>query len=275
MNDSNPILASFQSRISYITIWFSVSILQAILNFLFASPVGLGMACLDALLFNFIFAIIILVLWYPIRYNTFKNNRSFFNFLSSTLLPYVILACILIASWITVGNRVMSWIFPHSDYQTFLRLSTGWRVLQGSLFFVVTILFFTLNVLITSLTNTISSLKQTIEKQKGEVTRITVKDRQQIHIIDIQEIDHIEAFGDYVQLHTTKGIFLKELTMKLLEEQLPSTFFIRIHRSYIVNIHRISKIELYEKERYHVLLNNGKTLKASESGYKLLRASLR
>ena len=274
MNDLHPIFRDFRVRISYLALWFSVSIIQAILNSLFGYRIGLGMACVDALIFNALFAIGILPLWYPIRFHASKSSRSF-TILSSTLLPYMLLAGILITGWLSAGNHLMQWLIPHPDYRTFLHFSTGWRILQGIFLYVIALLCYTRYAHIMELTENITTLKRTIERQKGEMTRITIRDRQKIHIIDIQEIDYIEAFGDYIQLHTAKGTFLKEHTMKFLEEQLPSAQFVRIHRSYIVNIQQVAKIELYEKEHYHVHLKNGKALKTSDTGYKLLKEALR
>ncbi|MDR0714960.1 MAG: LytTR family DNA-binding domain-containing protein [Bacteroidales bacterium] len=119
----------------------------------------------------------------------------------------------------------------------------------------------------------LQSLRETVSSPAGELTRIAVKDRQQIHVVPIDDIDYIEAEGDYVKLHTGKKIFLKEKTMKYLEENLPSQF-IRIHRSYIVNVNRVSKIELYEKESYRVYLKDGILLKASSGGYKALKEAV-
>ncbi len=111
--------------------------------------------------------------------------------------------------------------------------------------------------------------------QPGTLTRVAVKDRKQIHVVLIDNIDYIEADGDYVKLHTGKNVFLKEKTMKYFEENLPPQQFIRIHRSYIVNVDEVSKIELYEKESYRVYLKNGETLKAAASGYKALKDAVR
>jgi two-component system LytT family response regulator len=119
----------------------------------------------------------------------------------------------------------------------------------------------------------LQSLKETVSVPAGDLTRIAVKDRQQIYVVPIDDIDYIEAEGDYVKLHTGKKVFLKEKTMKYLEENLPSQF-IRIHRSYIVNVNRVSKIELYEKESYRVYLKDGTLLKASSGGYKALKEAV-
>jgi two-component system LytT family response regulator len=109
----------------------------------------------------------------------------------------------------------------------------------------------------------------------GALTRVAVKDRQQIHVIPLHSIRYIEADGDYVQLHTEKGVFLKEKTMKYFEENFPPQQFIRVHRSFIVNVDMVAKIELYEKESYRVHLKNGETLKASSSGYRALKEAVR
>jgi two-component system LytT family response regulator len=118
------------------------------------------------------------------------------------------------------------------------------------------------------------SLHETIA-QHDELVRIAVKDRQQIHIVPVNDINFIEADGDYVKLHTEQGSFLKEKTMKYFEANLSSLQFIRIHRSYIVNVDQVAKIELYEKENYRVHLKNGTVLKAGVNGYKALKNAVR
>ena len=118
------------------------------------------------------------------------------------------------------------------------------------------------------------AFRNTAAPPSGTLTRIAVKVRQQIHVIPVNDIDYIEADGDYVKLHTAKSAFLKEKTMKFFEENLPSQQFIRIHRSYIVNVNEVAKIELYEKDTYRVHLKSGELLKASSSGYKALKSAV-
>ena len=120
----------------------------------------------------------------------------------------------------------------------------------------------------------IQEFKNLFSNTTDRLTRIAVKDRQEIHVIPVQDIDFIEADGDYVKLHTPKKAFLKEKTMKYFEENLPAGQFIRIHRSYIVNVNEVAKIELYEKDSYRVHLKSGETLKASAGGYKALKAAV-
>ncbi len=104
--------------------------------------------------------------------------------------------------------------------------------------------------------------------------RIVVKDRSEITIIDIQQIDFLEAQVDYVEIHTKNGKFLKKQTMAHYEAVLPANQFIRIHRKFIININQLAKIDKYGKETYSVILKNGKQLTASASGYAKLKEVL-
>ena len=125
-----------------------------------------------------------------------------------------------------------------------------------------------------SIQSEFQTIRNTIANQSGTLARIAVKDRQQIHVIPVDDIHYIEADGDYVKLHTAKSVHLKEKTMKFFEENLNSQQFIRIHRSYIVNVNEVVKIELYEKDNYRVLLKNDESLKASNKGYKALKSTV-
>lgn len=110
--------------------------------------------------------------------------------------------------------------------------------------------------------------------QEETIDRITVKDRSRIHLIEAGELLCIQACGDYVTLTTAEGEYLQEQTMIYFETHLPAETFVRIHRSAIVNIRQIARIELFGKETYMVLLKNGIKLRASLSGYRLLKERL-
>lgn len=104
--------------------------------------------------------------------------------------------------------------------------------------------------------------------------RISVKDGARIHLIHPGELFYIQASGDYVTLFTSDGQYVKEQTMKYFDLHLPPDLFVRIHRSCIVNVEQIVRVELFGKENYRVCLKNGTSLRASLSGYKLLKKSL-
>ncbi|MDQ7817155.1 MAG: LytTR family transcriptional regulator DNA-binding domain-containing protein [Melioribacteraceae bacterium] len=120
----------------------------------------------------------------------------------------------------------------------------------------------------------IGDLIKHIEKKEEFLERIVVKNGQKISIIPIGDVKYFEAQDDYVMIYTDKGNFLKQKTMKYFEENLDPAEFIRIHRSYIVRISNIKQIELFEKETYFVILNDGKKLPASKTGYQGLKEIL-
>lgn len=104
--------------------------------------------------------------------------------------------------------------------------------------------------------------------------RISVKDGTRIHLIPIGELWYLQAGGDYVTLTTSSGEYVKEQTLKYFETHLPPTSFVRIHRSCIVNVQQIVRVELFGKENYQVKLKCGVSLRASLAGYKLLKERL-
>ena len=112
------------------------------------------------------------------------------------------------------------------------------------------------------------------EAQEEIIDRITVKDGSRIHIIKVDELLYIQACGDYATLVTPTGEYIKEQTMKYFEGHLPTNNFVRIHRSTIVNVTQISRVELFGKETYQVLLKNGTKLRVSLTGYRLLKERL-
>jgi two-component system, LytTR family, response regulator len=104
--------------------------------------------------------------------------------------------------------------------------------------------------------------------------RIVVKDGARVHIIPAAKLDYAEAQDDYVSLVSQGKAYLKQQTIGSLEESLDPRQFIRIHRSYIVNIDRVVKMEPYTKDSRIAVLSDGKQLPVSRSGYQRLTALL-
>ncbi|ETZ21104.1 LytTR family DNA-binding domain-containing protein [Pedobacter sp. V48] len=104
--------------------------------------------------------------------------------------------------------------------------------------------------------------------------RVVVKKNGVIKIIAVSDIHYLEADDDYVKMSTVEGIFHKNKTMSFFEQTLDSEQFIRIHRSYIINLAQVTKIELKEKDSYIVLLKSDIWLPVSKTGYVKLKAAL-
>lgn len=105
--------------------------------------------------------------------------------------------------------------------------------------------------------------------------RIVVKDRNEIQIIPVERIIYLEADDDYVKIHTKGKKHLKNTTMNFLEESLNPKLFIRVHRSYIINIDQLTRIEPYKKNNYMAILKEGVQVPISRSGYGRLKSKLR
>jgi two-component system LytT family response regulator len=104
--------------------------------------------------------------------------------------------------------------------------------------------------------------------------RLVVKDGTRVYVIPVTKLDYAEAQDDYVALSTEGKKHLKQQTISSLETALDPQRFLRIHRSYIVNLERVAKIEPYSKDNHVVVLANGSQLPVSRSGYARLRAFL-
>ncbi len=104
--------------------------------------------------------------------------------------------------------------------------------------------------------------------------RIVLKDNGKIKIIPTSQVQYFESADDYVKIHTAEGVFLKNKTMQFFEQKMDPSLFIRIHRSYLVNVNLISRIDPYEKESHLAILSIGVRLPVSKSGYARLKTAL-
>ena len=100
-----------------------------------------------------------------------------------------------------------------------------------------------------------------------------MRDGAKVHVIPIEKLDYAEAQDDYVALHSEGKSYLKQQPIGALEAMLDRNRFVRIHRSAIVNIERIARIEPFAKESRVAILTDGSRLPVSRAGYaRLLEA---
>ena len=104
--------------------------------------------------------------------------------------------------------------------------------------------------------------------------RVVVKDGTKVHIIPIGKLDYVEAQDDYIAIHSEKKNYLKQQTISSIEAQLDPQRFVRIHRSYVVNLERIARIEPYTKDSREAVLTDGTQLPVSRSGHTKLKELL-
>ncbi len=104
--------------------------------------------------------------------------------------------------------------------------------------------------------------------------RIVVKDGTRVSLIAVNKLDYAEALDDYVSLVSEGKKHLKQQTISGLELALDPAMFVRVHRSYLVNLERVARIEPYGKESKVAILTNGVKLPVSRAGYARLKTLL-
>jgi two-component system LytT family response regulator len=105
-------------------------------------------------------------------------------------------------------------------------------------------------------------------------SRMVVKTGNRIKIIQHHEVLFLEADDDYVKIVTQEGAFLKNKTMSFYEQVLDPKQFVRVHRSYILHIGQVTRIDPYQKESYLAVLRDGKQIPVSKTGYLKLKEIL-
>lgn len=111
-------------------------------------------------------------------------------------------------------------------------------------------------------------------RQPEERTRVVIKEGGNIRIIPVMDIQYLEAFDDYVKIYTAKEMFLKKKTMNFYEQALDSTMFVRVHRSYIIQLGQLTRIEPLEKDTHVALMKSGARVPLSKTGYTKLKSVL-
>jgi two-component system LytT family response regulator len=104
--------------------------------------------------------------------------------------------------------------------------------------------------------------------------RIVVKTGTKVKIIPVQDVEYLAADDDYVSVYTPEGSFLKNKTMNFFERTLDPRYFVRVHRSYMVAIQQITRLDPYEKDAHLAILKSGAKIPVSKTGYVKLKQVL-
>ena len=104
-------------------------------------------------------------------------------------------------------------------------------------------------------------------RPKAPLERVLIRDGAQVHVLPVEKIDYVEAQDDYVCFKAEGRQYLKDQTLAAVEAALDPARFVRIHRSYLLNLERIARVELYAKDSRVAILRDGKRLPVSRAGY--------
>jgi len=107
------------------------------------------------------------------------------------------------------------------------------------------------------------------------LNRIVARDGGKVHVIPAEALDFVEARDDYVCLRTAGREVLKQQTLTELAAQLDPARFVRVHRSFVLNIEKLARIERYAKDSRLAILHDGAKVPISRAGYAALRKYLR
>ena len=113
-----------------------------------------------------------------------------------------------------------------------------------------------------------------LQRDDQPLQRILVREGSRVHIIPVEKISHIEAQGDYVQIHTVESSHIKHEKLSALDDRLDKRRFVRVHRSYLLNVSYLRKIEAVSKDSRRALLSGEQTIPISRSGYQRLKEVL-
>ena len=123
-------------------------------------------------------------------------------------------------------------------------------------------------------TQQVSSLVSEVRSNNKPLERVLIKEGSTVRVLPVDSIDYIEAQDDYAAFESAGKLYLKQQRLGELETLLDPTRFVRIHRSYILNIDRLAKLEPYAKDSRMAVLKDGSRLPVSRSGYDKLKQFL-
>lgn len=106
------------------------------------------------------------------------------------------------------------------------------------------------------------------------ITRVVIRDGAEVHVVPIDRIDFVEAQDDYIAVHAGDRTLLKDQPLSRLEAQLDPRRFVRVHRSYLLNLDRLAKLEAATRDTKAAVLRDGRRLPVSRSGLERLQQLL-
>lgn len=118
------------------------------------------------------------------------------------------------------------------------------------------------------------ALSRLVGETAAKQQRLLIRDRGQLHVVPLKEVDYVEAQDDYLVIHAAGKTYMKTQSLSELEAQLDPAQFVRIHRSYLLHLPALKSLERAGKDSHVALLHDGRQIPVSRSGYERIRAKL-
>ena len=119
------------------------------------------------------------------------------------------------------------------------------------------------------------ALQSLLAQAPARPERILIRDRNQVHVVALDQVDCIEAQDDYVSIHAGAQRYLKTQSLSDLHAQLDPQRFVRVHRSWVINIERLRQLERPAKDSLLAVLSSGQQVPVSRSGHERIKPFLR
>ncbi|HTD06794.1 LytTR family DNA-binding domain-containing protein [Undibacterium sp.] len=123
-----------------------------------------------------------------------------------------------------------------------------------------------------ALGQTLPALANLLAHTAEKLERILIRDRHQVHVIAVEKIDYVEAQDDYISIQSEGKSYLKTQRLSELETQLDPKRFVRVHRSYLINLEKLQGMERTSKDSHTALMRDGKQIPISRAGYERIKA---
>lgn len=114
------------------------------------------------------------------------------------------------------------------------------------------------------------ALQQLLASASQRLARILIRDRNQVHVIAVDAVEYVQAQDDYISIHSAGRDYLKTQSLADLAAQLDPAQFVRVHRSYLINLNCLQSLERATKDSYLAVLQGGKKVPISRAGYERL-----
>ncbi|MBI3726934.1 MAG: response regulator transcription factor [Burkholderiales bacterium] len=118
------------------------------------------------------------------------------------------------------------------------------------------------------------SIQTLVTQQSEKLQRLLIRDRGQVHVVPMESIDYVEAQDDYILIHAAGKSYMKTQSLSDLEAQLDASKFVRVHRSFLLQISALQAIEKTSKDSQVAVLKNGAQIPVSRAGNERIRALL-
>jgi two-component system LytT family response regulator len=105
----------------------------------------------------------------------------------------------------------------------------------------------------------------------GKLERLLIRDRNQVHVVALETIACVEAQDDYIQIHTPGKTYLKTQSLSDLETRLDPALFVRVHRSWIINLTHLKNIDRLAKDSFVAVLLSGQQVPISRAGHERIK----